>query len=97
MSTTDVILRGGPYDNTRFDQYDEEDGPLIEIESEGLIHRYTRTNTRRQNEGRELPVFQFDGTVSPDGGMAGTENPRNRLASPLADQMEAQRNDMESD
>ncbi|WP_166382829.1 hypothetical protein [Catellatospora methionotrophica] len=32
-----------------------------------------------------VPVYQFDGTVSPDGGMAGTENPRERLASPLAD------------
>jgi hypothetical protein len=88
MSTTNVVLRGGPFDNTRFDQYDEDDGPLIEIESDGLIHRYTRTNTRRQTDGDELPVFQFDGTVSPDGGMPGTENPRDRLASPLADEMD---------
>lgn len=91
MGITNVVLNGGPFDNTRFDEYDEADGPLIEVESEGLIHRYTRTTTTRAVDGEELPVFQFDGTVSPDGGLPGTENPRDRLASPLADELNEDR------
>jgi len=61
--------------------------PLLEVAADGLIHRYIITNTRHSAEGRELPVYQFDGTVSPDGGLPGAENPQNRLASPLADEM----------
>jgi hypothetical protein len=91
MTVTNVVLSGGPFDNTRFDQYDEADGALIEMEADGLIHRYIRTTATRAAEGRELPVFQFDGTVSPEGGLPGTENPRDRLASPLADEMDADR------
>jgi hypothetical protein len=87
MSITNVVLTDGPFDNTRFDEYDDADGPLIEIESEGLIHRYIRTTRTRTVDGQDLPVFQFDGTVSPDGGLPGTEDPQKRLASPLAGEM----------
>lgn len=87
MNAKNVILTGGPFDNTRFDRYDELDGPLIEIESDGLIHRYIPTEQTRSLDGEDLPLFQFDGTVSPDGGLPGTENPRDRLASPLADEL----------
>jgi hypothetical protein len=88
MSTTNVVLIGGPYDDTRFDEYDEDSGALLEVESDGLIHRYVRTTTTREVDGRELPVFQFDGSMAPDGGQPGTENPRERMASPLADEMD---------
>jgi len=87
MSVKNVVLLGGPFDNTRFDRFDELAGPLIEIESDGLIHRYIPTKKTRPVGGDELPVFQFDGTVSPDGGLPGTETPRDRLASPLADEL----------
>jgi hypothetical protein len=87
MNAKNVVLTGGPFDDTRFDGYDEVGGPLIEIESDGLIHRYIPTEKTRTVDGQELPVFQFDGTVSPEGGMPGTEDPQKRLASPLADEM----------
>lgn len=87
MSITNVVLTGGPFDNTRFDQYDEDEGPLIEFESGGLVHRYIRTHQTRTVEGKELPVYQFDGTIAPDGGLPGTEDPQNRVASPLADEL----------
>lgn len=81
--TNDVRLRGGPFDGT---SYSDVDAGLLELESDGLIHRYIATSTA---EGA-VAVYQFDGTVSPDGGMAGTENPRERLASPLADEIAAE-------
>lgn len=87
MNIKNVVLTGGPFDNTRFDQYDEDEGPLIEFESGGLVHRYTRTHQTRTVEGKDLPVYQFDGTLAPDGGLPGTENPQNRMGSPLADEL----------
>jgi hypothetical protein len=84
METQDVYLVGGPLDKSLVDAVE---GPLLEVAADGLIHRYIMTTTRHSAEGREVPVYQFDGTVSPDGGMPGAEDPQKRLASPLADEM----------
>jgi hypothetical protein len=79
-----AVLVGGPFDGTH---YDDPEAALVELESGGLIHRYIATKTTRQVDDEERMVFQFDGTVAPDGGLPGTEDPRIRLASPLADKM----------
>jgi len=84
METQDVYLKGGPLDKSVMDA---AEGPLLEVAVDGLIHRYIATTTHQDAEGRNLPVFQFDGTVSPDGGSPGAEDPQNRLASPLADEL----------
>ncbi|MEV4417673.1 hypothetical protein [Catellatospora sp. NPDC049609] len=83
----DVVLSDGPFDGSRLDG---AEGPLLEMEADGLIHRYVATTATRRVDDDELPVYQFDGTISPDGGMAGTENPENRIASPLADELRAE-------
>lgn len=85
--TKDVLLTGGPFDGSRLDG---AEGALLELESDGLIHRYVATTATRRMDDDELPVYQFDGTIAPDGGMPGTENPVNRMASPLADEMRAE-------
>lgn len=85
MNTSrDVLLTGGPFDG---DRYDAADSALIELESDNLIHRYIATTRTQDADGKKLPVYQFDGTVAPDGGLPGTENPADRLASPLADEL----------
>lgn len=47
-----------------------------------LIHRYVATTTTRSAGDEEALVYQFDGTIAPDRGMPGTEDPQNRVASP---------------
>ncbi|WP_144126563.1 hypothetical protein [Catellatospora sichuanensis] len=84
----DVVLASGPFDGSRLDGVE---GPLLEMEADGLIHRYVATTTTRRVAEDELTVYQFDGTISPDGGMAGVENPENRVASPLADELRAEK------
>lgn len=61
--TRDVVLRGGPFDGTR---YDAADSPLLELESEGMIHRYIATTKTQEADGEQLAVFQFDGLVTPE-------------------------------
>jgi hypothetical protein len=86
-NSRDVILTGGPFDGSRIDG---AEGPLLEMESEGLIHRYVATTTSRRLADEDFPVFQFDGSIAPDGGMPGTENPENRIGSPLAEELRAE-------
>jgi hypothetical protein len=85
MTTTQVILAGGPYDQETREI--ETTVGLLEILEDGLIHRYVPTAKSRSNAA----VYQHDGAVSPDGGSAGTEDPRERLASPLADELNERR------
>jgi len=86
MTDTQVTLTGGPFDRQRH-SLDSEG--LLEILQDGLIHRYIATGKTQGSADGALPVYQYDGAVSPDGGMAGAENPRERLASPLADELSA--------
>lgn len=81
-----MLLKGGPLDGARCDA-PAEHGGLVEIAGDGLIHRYIPSSAT--DDGSDLPVYQFDGTVYPDGGQPGAENPQARLASPLADEMRA--------
>ncbi|MBF9132616.1 hypothetical protein I0C86_27220 [Plantactinospora sp. S1510] len=60
------------------------DAGLIEIELDGLIHRYIRTTATRNREGTTLTVYNYDGEVAPGGGESGSENAAARVASPLA-------------
>ena len=87
MGNQSMILRGGPFDGTRFDDVDNTSDGLVELESEGLVNRNIPTTQVQEVDGEELAVYQFDGTVAIDGGMPGAEDPRNRLASPLADEL----------
>ena len=81
---TEVTLAGGPLDGGRR----SVEGPgLMEIMIDGVIHRYIPTTKERGEGESRLPLYQYDGAVDPDGGMAGTEDPRQRVASPLAEEL----------
>jgi hypothetical protein len=78
----EAILIGGPRDGTSFHP---EDAALVELEIDGLIHRYIRTGAQREHDGQSLTVYNYDGVVAPQGGQSGVENAQQRVASPLAD------------
>lgn len=61
-----AILVGGPRDRTRFVA---EDAALVELEIDGLVHRYIRTTQSRDG----LTLFAYDGAVDPGGALPGVE------------------------
>jgi hypothetical protein len=79
-AASEAFLSGGPLDGRTH----MVDGPLLEISADGLIYRYVKTTRQRDDRA----VFQYDGTISPDGGLpgAGAGAPQDRIASPLANQ-----------
>lgn len=78
MVKNDAILVGGPHDGSR---YVAEDAGLVELEIEGLIHRYIHTSQHREVDGAELRVYNYDGEVSPQGAQSGVENAQDRAMS----------------
>lgn len=73
MATTeqaDALLVGGPRDQTLFTA---EDTALVELEIDGLIHRYIRTTQSREQDGRPVTVYNYDGEINPAGSQSGIE------------------------
>ncbi|MDW5322410.1 hypothetical protein [Plantactinospora sp. KLBMP9567] len=77
----DAILIGGPHGESLVAA---GDSGLVELELDGLIHRYIRTTATREVGGGTYRVYNYDGEVAADGGSSGSENARDRVASPLA-------------
>ncbi|MBM0279747.1 hypothetical protein [Micromonospora tarensis] len=77
-TTTTAHLIGGPRDGSTLDVEGEA---LVEVEIDGMMHRYIRT-TKQRDGG---PLYTYDGMVAPDGGEPGVEDPAARVASPRAD------------
>lgn len=61
--SSDVILIGGPRDG---DRYDSPDTAAIQLEIDGLFHRYLRTEATREAGGETLRVYNYDGVVRPE-------------------------------
>lgn len=78
-TNTKAYLVGGPRDGS---SQDVDDQALLEIETDGMIHRYIRTTKRHGEDGT---VYNYDGMVAPGGGEPGVEDPAARVASPKAD------------
>jgi hypothetical protein len=77
MTTSDALLQGGPRDGTEFTA---EGVGLIELEIDGMVHRYIPT-TRRVDD---KVLYTYDGMVDPTGAQDGVERAEDRLASPTA-------------
>ncbi|WP_262287467.1 hypothetical protein [Micromonospora sp. MA102] len=77
-TNTKAYLVGGPRDGSSQDAGDQA---LLEIEIDGMFHRYIRTT--KQHDGGT--VYNYDGMVAPGGGEPGVEDPAARVASPKAD------------
>ncbi|MFI5488278.1 hypothetical protein [Micromonospora echinaurantiaca] len=78
-TNTKAHLVGGPRDGST---HDAGDSALLELEIDGMIHRYVRTTKRHGENGT---VYNYDGMVAPGGGKPGVEDPAARAASPRAD------------
>jgi hypothetical protein len=87
MTNADAILQGGPCDG---DTHQANGAGLIEVEIEGMVHRYIPTTQRLGDTGSERAVYTYDGMINPRGGEDGAEKARDRLASPRADDSTAE-------
>ncbi len=67
----DALLIGGPRNETLFDA---QDVALVELEINGLMHRYVRTTRHRDWDGRTLRVYNYDGVFDPDGVRSAAKN-----------------------
>ncbi|MGX1615198.1 hypothetical protein ACWIF8_15060 [Micromonospora chalcea] len=79
-TNTKAYLVGGPRDGS---PQDADGKALVEIEIDGMIHRYIRTTKQHGDDG---VVYNYDGMVAPGGGEPGVEDPAARVASPKADE-----------
>ncbi|MBU8856598.1 MULTISPECIES: hypothetical protein [unclassified Micromonospora] len=79
-TNTKAYLVGGPRDGS---SQDADGKALVEIELDGMIHRYVRTTKQHGDDG---VVYNYDGMVAPGGGEPGVEDPAARVASPKADE-----------
>ena len=79
-TNTKAYLVGGPRDGS---SQDADGKALVEIEVDGMIHRYIRTTKQHGDDG---VVYNYDGMVAPGGGEPGVEDPAARVASPKADE-----------
>lgn len=80
MATTDqadAVLVGGPRDQTLFTA---QETALVELEIDGLIHRYIRTTQQREQDGRAVAVYNYDGEIDPSGAQSGVETRRSGLS-----------------
>lgn len=77
------MLAGGPRDG---EVMEVGDAGLLEVEVDGMVHRYIPTRQTRPSGGADLPVYNYDGMVNPAGAEDGVENADRRMASPLADE-----------
>lgn len=76
----DVVLIGGPYDGTVIGTVDQA---VVELEQQGLIHRYVMTSKRREHEGRSYAAYNYDGAIDPTGSQPGIETPDGGHHTPL--------------
>ncbi|GAA1751684.1 hypothetical protein [Luedemannella helvata] len=81
MTDNDAVLVGGPGDGTTFEA---EGAGLVELEYEEMVHRYIPTTQAREG----MAVYTYDGVVDPGGASDGAEDAQDRMASPLARDME---------
>jgi hypothetical protein len=80
QDTGEVVLIGGPYDGIVIGTADQA---VVELEREGLIHRYVKTSKHREHAGREYAAFNYDGVIDPTGSQPGIETPDGGHHTPL--------------
>lgn len=78
MAEDDAVLQGGPRSGTTFAA---EGAALVELEIDGLAHRYIRTG---QTRGDSV-VYNYDGVVDPGGAQDGAERSHDRVATRISE------------
>ncbi|GIF15292.1 hypothetical protein [Actinoplanes teichomyceticus] len=85
MNDTNAIFVGGPCDGELFAA---EDAALVEVEIDGLLHRYLVTPATRDSEGGSRRIYNYDGEIrgepTADGVQSGSSGERVlRLSRPV--------------
>jgi len=73
----DAIFVGGPRDGVLLTA---DDIAVVEVRTDGLVHRYIKTTKERQLDGRSYAVYNYNGVIDPDGALPGVETPELRDA-----------------
>jgi hypothetical protein len=69
----DAIFVGGPRDGSLLNS---DDSPLVEVNIDGLVHRYVVTTKTREHDGGSYTVYTYDGEIDPEGAQPGAETHR---------------------
>jgi hypothetical protein len=77
-----VILVGGPRDGLVLDAVPST---VVELEIDGMIHRYVMTTKQRDDGDRSYQVFNYDGEIDPTGAQPGAEIPDGGHHDPISD------------
>jgi hypothetical protein len=78
--TYDAVLTGGPRDGALL----RSDGEaVVEVEIDGLMHRYLTTTQSRQHDGASLTLYTYDGVIDPSGAQPGVESPETGAHHPI--------------
>jgi hypothetical protein len=75
-TTYDAVLVGGPQDGLL---HTADGEPLVQVEIDGLIHRYIVTTKQRDQDGGSYTVYNYDGEINPNGAQSGVETRRGGL------------------
>ena len=75
-TTYDAILVGGPRDGSL---HASDGSALLQVEIDGLIHRYIVTTKQHEQDGGSYTVYNYDGEVNPNGAQSGVETRRGGL------------------
>ena len=71
----DAMFVGGPQDGALLTA---DDTPVVEVRTDGLIHRYVKTTKEWEHDGQAYAVYNYDGVIDPDGALPGVESPELR-------------------
>jgi hypothetical protein len=66
----DAIFVGGPRDG---ELLQSEQVAVVELDIDGLVHRYIRTTQERDQGGSSYVVYNYDGEIDPNGAQSGVE------------------------
>lgn len=69
-SQHDAILAGGPRDGVLTAANGTD---VMELEIDGLLHRYVVTTKQREQDGRSYTLYNYDGEIDPTGAQPGVE------------------------
>jgi hypothetical protein len=72
MTDCDAVFQGGPCDGMT---HAAAGAGLVEIQIDGMVHRYIPTGRRGPEPGAELTVYTYDGMVVPARAATGAGHP----------------------
>ncbi len=76
-----TILVGGPRDGVILGTVDSA---VVELEIDGMVHRYVVTTQSRDDGDNAYQVYNYDGEIDPSGAQPGAETPDGGRHNPIS-------------